>query len=105
MERNCTKSYIFRRIQAACDNHSGVEVCEIRRFLDGHKLLLPIVNGMELCKNLCFSKGYVTLVSCDNHKRLKFHNGHGSLVTIVSGTEIVKPNAPSEDTDYRVYLY
>ena len=42
---------------------------------------------------------------CDNHKRLKFHNGHGSLVTIVSGTEIVKPNALSEDTDYRVYLY
>ena len=37
---------------------------------------------------------------CDNHKRLKFHNGHGSLVTIVSGTEIVKPNALSENTEY-----
>ena len=38
--------------------------------------------------------------ACDNHKRHTFHNGHRSLVTIVSGTEIVKPNALSENTEY-----
>ena len=42
--------------------------------------------------------------ACDNHKRLKFHNGHRSLVTIVSGTEIVKSSALSVDTEYTVLI-
>ena len=48
------KSCLFRRIQAACDNHKRVEVCEIRRFLDGTMyeynvmLLLTIVNGIRV---------------------------------------------------------
>ena len=39
-----------------------------------------------------------------NHKRLKFHNGHRSLVTIVSGTEIVKSSALPVDTEYTVLI-
>ena len=42
--------------------------------------------------------------ACDNHKRLKFHNGHRSLVTIVSGTEIVKSSALPVDTEYTVLI-
>ena len=42
----------------------------------------------------------VTIIKDSN-----FTTGTGRFVTIVSGTEIVKPNALSEDTDYRVYLY
>ena len=40
--------------------------------------------------------------ACDNHKRHKFHNGHRSIVTIVRGTGIVKPNALSEDKEYTI---
>ena len=42
--------------------------------------------------------------ACDNHKRHKFHNGHRSLVTIVSDTEIVKSNALPVDTEYTVFI-
>ena len=42
--------------------------------------------------------------ACANHKRLKFHNGHRSLVTIVSDTEIVKSNALPVDTEYTVLI-
>ena len=89
MERNCAKSYIFRRIQTACDNHSRVKVCEIRRFLHGHRLLLSIVNGMELCKNLCFSKGYMTLVTII--KDTNFTMGTGRLWQSWVERELLNP--------------
>ena len=57
-ETGLAKSCLFRRIQADCDNHKRVKVCEIRRFLDGYMLLLTIVHGIivELCNNLWFSR-------------------------------------------------
>ena len=42
--------------------------------------------------------------ACNNHKRLKFHNGHRSLVTIVNATEIVKSSALPVDTEYTVLI-
>ena len=89
MQRNCPKSYIFRRIQTVCDNHSRVKVCEIRRFLHGHRLLLSIVNGMGLCKNLCFSKGYMTLVTII--KDTNFTTGTGRLWQSCVERELLNP--------------
>ena len=41
----------------------------------------------------------VTIIKDSN-----FYNGHRSLVTIVSGTEIVKSSALPVDTEYTVFI-